>query len=50
VYLIDHLPSLPLASDVVPVALVSLALSLAATLYPSWRASRMQPAQALRDE
>ena len=50
VYLIDHLPSLPMASDVVPVALVSLALSLAATLYPSWRASRLQPAQALRDE
>ena len=50
VYLIDHLPSLPLASDVVPVTLVSLALSLAATLYPSWRASRLQPAQALRDE
>ena len=50
VYLIDHLPSLPLASDVVPVALVSLALSLVATLYPSWRASRLQPAQALRDE
>jgi lipoprotein-releasing system permease protein len=50
VYLIDHLPSMPLASDVVPVALVSLALSLAATLYPSWRASRLQPAQALRDE
>ncbi len=50
VYLIDHLPSLPKASDVVPVALVSLALSLAATLYPSWRASRLQPAQALRDE
>ncbi len=50
VYLIDHLPSMPLASDVVPVSLVSLALSLAATLYPSWRASRLQPALALRDE
>ena len=50
VYLIDHLPSMPLATDVVPVALVSLALSLAATLYPSWRASRLQPALALRDE
>ncbi len=50
VYLIDHLPSLPMASDVVPVALVSLALSLAATLYPSWRASRVNPAEALRHE
>ncbi len=50
IYIIDHMPSLPLASDVVPVTLVSLALSLLATLYPSWRASRLQPAQALRDE
>jgi lipoprotein-releasing system permease protein len=50
VYLIDHLPSLPRASDVVPVAAVSLALSLLATLYPSWRASRLKPAQALRGE
>jgi spore maturation protein SpmB len=50
VYLLDHLPSLPKASDVVPVAVVSLMLSLLATLYPSWRASRLQPAAALRGE
>jgi lipoprotein-releasing system permease protein len=50
VYLLDHLPSLPKASDVVPVAAVSLLLSLLATLYPSWRASRLQPAAALRGE
>ncbi len=50
VYLLDHLPSLPMASDVVPVALVSLGLSLVATLYPSWRASRVNPAEALRYE
>jgi lipoprotein-releasing system permease protein len=50
IYLIDHLPSLPMASDVVPVVLVSLGLSLVATLYPSWRASRVNPAEALRHE
>jgi lipoprotein-releasing system permease protein len=50
IYLIDHLPSLPMAADVVPVVLVSLGLSLVATLYPSWRASRVNPAEALRHE
>jgi lipoprotein-releasing system permease protein len=50
IYLIDHMPSQPLMSDVVPVALVSLLLSLLATLYPSWRASQLRPAQALRGE
>jgi lipoprotein-releasing system permease protein len=44
------MPSQPLASDIVPIALVSLALAFAATLYPSWRASRVNPAQALRHE
>jgi lipoprotein-releasing system permease protein len=34
--------------DIVPVALVSIGLALLATLYPSWRASRVDPAQALR--
>ena len=50
IYIIDHMPSLPRASDVVPVALVSLLLSLLATLYPSWRASQLRPAEALRGE
>jgi lipoprotein-releasing system permease protein len=50
IYLIDHLPSDPRAADIVPIVLASLALSLAATLYPSWRASRLEPALALRDE
>jgi lipoprotein-releasing system permease protein len=50
IYLIDHMPSQPLMSDVVPVALVSLLLSLLATLYPSWRASQLRPAQALRGD
>jgi lipoprotein-releasing system permease protein len=50
VYLISRMPSEPLASDIVPIALISLVLSFVATLYPSWRASRVQPAQALRYE
>jgi len=50
VYLIHRMPSDPQAADIVPVALISLALAFAATLYPSWRASRIHPAEALRHE
>jgi lipoprotein-releasing system permease protein len=50
VYYISELPSDLHAYDVVLVAAVSLVLSLAATLYPSWRASRVRPAEALRYE
>ena len=50
VYLIDTMPSDPRAGDIVPIVLVSLLLSFVATLYPSWRASRLQPAEALRYE
>jgi lipoprotein-releasing system permease protein len=50
IYVISRMPSQPLASDVVPVVLVSLLLALLATLYPSWHASRINPAQALRYE
>lgn len=49
-YLIDRMPSDPQSADIVPVAVISLLLSFAATVYPSWRASRVQPAQALRYE
>ena len=49
-YLIDHLPSQPRAADVLPVAALALGLSLVATLYPSWRASRLNPVEALRDD
>ena len=48
VYLISELPSKVLASDVMTITLVSLVLALVATIYPSWRASRVQPAEALR--
>jgi lipoprotein-releasing system permease protein len=48
IYFINTLPSDPRASDVVPITVISLLLALAATLYPSWRASRLRPAEALR--
>jgi len=50
VYLIDHMPSDPQQADVLPIAITSLLLAFAATLYPAWRASRVQPAEALRYE
>ena len=50
VYYISELPSKLVASDVFWVALLTFAFSLLATLYPAWRASRTQPAQALRYE
>ena len=50
VYYITDLPSDLQKSDVVSIALVSLALAFFATLYPSWRAARVNPAEALRYE
>jgi len=50
IYVISRMPSEPLASDIVPVVLISLLLSFVATLYPSWSASRVNPAEALRYE
>jgi lipoprotein-releasing system permease protein len=50
IYLISRMPSEPLMSDILPIALISLLLAFVATLYPSWRASRVNPAEALRYE
>ncbi len=50
VYLITQLPSKVLAADVWTIVLMSLVMSFIATLYPSWRASRVNPAEALRYE
>jgi lipoprotein-releasing system permease protein len=50
VYYITELPSDLQSGDVVAIGLVSLVLSLLATLYPSWRAARINPAEALRYE
>lgn len=50
VYPISYLPSDLRWPDVVLVGLVSLCMSFLATLYPAWRASRVNPAEALRYE
>ena len=50
IYLISRMPSEPQSADIVPIAITSLILAFLATLYPSWRASRVQPAEALRYE
>jgi lipoprotein-releasing system permease protein len=50
IYLITQMPSDPQAADIVPIGLISLVLAFVATLYPSWRASRVNPAEALRYE
>ncbi len=50
IYILDHMPSQPEASDIVPIAFFALLFAFLATLYPSWRASRVRPAEALRYE
>ena len=50
IYLISRMPSEPQQADIVPVAIISLLLAFVATLYPSWRASQVNPAEALRYE
>ena len=50
IYLISRMPSEPQSGDIVPIAIISLVLSFVATIYPSWRASQVNPAEALRYE
>ena len=50
IYLISKMPSEPQSSDIAPITVISLVLSFVATIYPSWRASRVNPAEALRYE
>lgn len=50
VYSIDYVPFAPRVIDGVIVALVAVGISFIATLYPSWSASRVLPAEALRYE
>ncbi len=50
IYLISRMPSEPQQADILPIALISLVLAFLATLYPSWRASQVNPAEALRYE
>jgi lipoprotein-releasing system permease protein len=50
IYFINALPSDPQFSDITTIGVTSLIMSLLATLYPSWRASRLQPAEVLRHD
>jgi lipoprotein-releasing system permease protein len=49
-YFLSHLPARMDASETLAVVVMALALSLLATLYPSWRAARLDPVEALRYE
>ena len=50
VYFLTHLPAKLNPHEVVQVMVMALSLSLLATLYPSWRAARTDPVEALRHE
>ena len=49
-YLLNRMPSEPQQSDILPIAVISLLMAFVATLYPSWHASKVNPAEALRYE
>jgi len=48
VYYLDRFPSLVIPGDVLLISVTAVIISFLATLYPSWQASRMAPAEALR--
>nr|WP_243688454.1 FtsX-like permease family protein [Geotalea toluenoxydans] len=50
IYYLDHFPSLVIPSDVILISVTAIVISFVATLYPSWQASRLSPAEALRYE
>ncbi|MEM9182823.1 MAG: lipoprotein-releasing ABC transporter permease subunit [Pseudomonadota bacterium] len=50
IYYISDLPSDMQTRDVVKIGMLSLLLTILSTIYPAWRASRTQPAEALRYE
>jgi lipoprotein-releasing system permease protein len=50
IYYITELPTDLRRADVVGFAMMSLVMSLLSTLYPAWRASKTDPAEALRYE
>jgi lipoprotein-releasing system permease protein len=50
VYYISELPSDLQRADVITIAIIALVLALVATIYPAWRAAKVNPAEALRYE
>ena len=50
IYFLSQLPAIVDPGEVTTVVIMSLTLSLLATLYPSWRAARLDPVEALRYE
>lgn len=50
IYLISSMPSDPQYADIMPIVVIALILAFLATIYPSWRASQVNPAEALRYE
>ena len=50
IYFLSQLPANIIWTDVISVVSMSIVLSILATLYPSWKSSRLEPVEALRYE